>query len=87
MLNRIKELRENGVALAKAIKIALKERNCKYCKYISEIYAGECYCAAYSKSKRPDGKWWGHFPKCKGTNCPLKHPALLDGAKLDMKRK
>ena len=87
MLTRIKELRENGVSLRKAIKIALKEKHCKYCTYISEMYKGECVCTAYSKSKRLDGKWWAHFPKCNGRNCPLKHPALLDGAKLDMRRK
>ena len=85
MLKRIKELRENGIALAKAIEVAVKEKHCKYCTYLT--YTGYCHCSAYSKSKHPSGKWWAHFPKCRGTNCPLKHPELLDGAKLDMRRK
>lgn len=82
---RIKELRENGVSLRKAISVAFKERHCKYCMYIAHY--NECHCGAYSKSKHPSGKWWAHFPKCKNANCPLKHPKLLDGAKLDLKRK
>ena len=87
MFNRIKELREDGCSLVKAIEVVLKEKHCKYCTFISEVYKGECVCGAYSKSKRPDGKWWAHFPQCNGANCPLKHPELLDGAKLDMRRK
>lgn len=85
MVNRIKELRENGIALHKAISVAFKEKHCKYCTYLE--YTGDCHCSAYSKSKHPSGKWWAHFPKCNGKNCPLKHPVLLDGAKLDMRRK
>ena len=45
---------------------------------------GVC-CAVYSNSKRPDGKWWAHWPKCAEVNCPLKHPKLLEGAIFDTK--
>jgi hypothetical protein len=37
----------------------------------------------YSCSKRPDGKWWAHFPKCSEEECPFKHPELLEGAVFD----
>lgn len=42
---------------------------------------GRC-CQAYSRSKRPDGLYWGHYPFCTDENCPLKHPELLNGAVL-----
>ena len=40
-------------------------------------------CKAYSKSKRPDGRHWAHYPECKMENCPLQHPELLNGATLE----
>lgn len=44
--------------------------------------AGPC-CNVYSYSKRPDNKWWAHWPKCSNENCPLEHPELLEGAVFD----
>ena len=49
-------------------------------------YAGTL-CKAYSKSKRPDGLHWAHYPECKSENCPLKHPELLKGAILKEEQK
>ena len=46
--------------------------------------AGSC-CVVYSHSKRPDNKWWAHWPKCPKENCPLEHPELLEGAVFDEK--
>ena len=43
----------------------------------------EVCCKAYFDSKRADGKLWCHFPKCFDINCPLLHPELLEGAKLE----
>lgn len=40
-------------------------------------------CNVYSYSKRPDGKWWAHWPECSGKNCPFEHPELLEGAIFD----
>jgi hypothetical protein len=37
----------------------------------------------YSYSKRPDGKWWAHWPECTVENCPFEHPELLEGAVFD----
>ena len=44
--------------------------------------AGPC-CNVYSCSKRPDNKWWAHWPKCSKENCPFEHPELLEGAVFD----
>jgi hypothetical protein len=55
----------------------------KKCPYsIMLPVAGNC-CNVYSNSKRPDGKWWCHWPKCSNENCPLEHPELLEGAIFD----
>lgn len=43
----------------------------------------EVCCNVYSYSKRPDGKWWAHWPKCSSENCPFEHPELLEGAVFD----
>lgn len=43
----------------------------------------EVCCNVYSYSKRPDGKWWAHWPKCSSKNCPFEHPELLEGAIFD----
>ena len=53
---------------------------CKYCLYSRIPHFSGYYCFAYSKSERPDKKFWAHFPKCLSENCPLKHPELLEGA-------
>ena len=46
------------------------------------VTSGKIVCTAYSKSKLPKGQFWAHFPKCMPTNCPLRNPNLLQGAKL-----
>lgn len=43
----------------------------------------EVCCNVYSYSKRPDGKWWAHWPKCSSENCPFEYPELLEGAIFD----
>lgn len=53
---------------------------CKYCFYSHIPHFSDYYCFAYSKSERPDGRFWAHFPACKKENCPLEHPELLEGA-------
>lgn len=40
-------------------------------------------CGAYSKSKRPDGLHWAHYPNCCPSDCPREHPELLVGAVLE----
>ena len=52
-------------------------KKCIYSITLPEV--GAC-CNVYSNSKRPDGKWWAHFPKCSTENCPFANPALLEGA-------
>lgn len=55
------------------------------CNYQFEIpQIGTC-CNAYAESERKDGLHWSHYPECKERNCPLKHPELLEGAKLKNK--
>lgn len=60
-----------------------------YCQYVMNVPAIDgihpemTLCGAYSKSKRPDGRWWAHFPECSEAKCPLIHPELLEGAMLD----
>ena len=59
----------------------------KQCNYsITLPNVGAC-CDVYSNSKRPDNKWWTHWPKCAEVNCPLKHPELLEGAIFDEKER
>lgn len=41
------------------------------------------HCMAYSRSKRPDGRHWGHYPECSAVDCPLMHPELLENATLN----
>lgn len=55
----------------------------KQCNYDVIFPDGEIRCMVYSYSKRPDGKWWAHFPECSEEKCPLKHPELLEGAIFD----
>lgn len=55
----------------------------KECKYAIEFADMRLHCMAYSCSKRPDGKFWAHFPNCLDENCPLKHPELLEEAIFD----
>ena len=53
------------------------------CAYKFEIpNIGMC-CQAYSKSTRPDGLHWAHYPLCEGKNCPKLYPHLLEDAKLN----
>lgn len=59
------------------------ERDCIY--GIVLPVAGTC-CDVYSHSKRPDKKWWAHWPKCSKENCPLEHPELLEGAIFDKEK-
>ena len=59
----------------------------KKCIYSIELpNAGIC-CDVYSRSQRPDGKWWAHWPKCSQENCPFEHPELLEGAIFEEKEK
>jgi hypothetical protein len=55
----------------------------KKCKYAIEFPGMGLHCMAYSYSKRPDNKWWAHFPECSKESCPLEHPKLLEGAVFD----
>lgn len=55
----------------------------KECKYAIEFPGMGLHCNVYSQSKRPDNKWWAHWPKCSNENCPLEHPELLEGAVFD----
>ena len=57
----------------------------KQCNYDVIFPDGEIRCMVYSHSKRPDNKWWAHWPKCSKENCPLEHPELLEGAVFDEK--
>ena len=41
---------------------------------------GDVHCNVYSKSERPDGQFWAHWPKCSSENCPFEHLELLEGA-------
>ena len=63
----------------------------KKCIYKHELPVSGDWCWAYWSSDRPDGRLWCHWPICSKENCPIKHPELLEGAKLseseDMKRK
>lgn len=40
------------------------------------------HCSAYSYAKYPNGISYLHFPVCDPSNCPIKHPELLDGGVL-----
>jgi hypothetical protein len=63
-----------------------KGKNMKKCVYSVVLHPGnlpESRCNVYSNSKRPDGKWWAHWPKCSSENCPFEHPELLEGAIFD----
>ena len=55
----------------------------KQCKYAIEFPGMGFHCMVYSYSKRPDNKWWAHFPECSKESCPLEHPELLEGAVFD----
>ena len=56
----------------------------KKCSYKEKIPEDtNIYCMAYSKSIRPDGYHWGHYPYCCYFDCPIVHPELLEGAKLE----
>lgn len=55
----------------------------KQCRYAIEFLRMGLHCMVYSCSKRPDNKWWAHFPECSEEKCPLKHPELLEGAIFD----
>lgn len=55
----------------------------KQCKYAIEFPGMGLHCMVYSYSKRPDNKWWAHFPECSKEKCPLEHPELLEGAVFD----
>lgn len=55
----------------------------KQCKYAIEFPGMGLHCMVYSYSKRPDNKWWAHFPECSKESCPLEHPELLEGAVFD----
>ena len=46
-------------------------------------HSTEVRCMVYSSSKRPDGKFWAHFPVCSMESCPFQHPELLEGAVFD----
>ena len=52
----------------------------KRCIYSIELSNVGLCCGVYSNSKRPDGKFWAHFPKCAIVNCPYEHPELLEDA-------
>jgi len=52
---------------------------CKYClPFPDEII----HCEAYSHAKYKNGISWLHFPICDSSNCPIKHPELLNGGVL-----
>lgn len=60
-------------------------KNCKY-----EMDLRKCkqstpniLCGAYSESKRSDGLFWAHYPKCENKNCPLVHKELLGDSILE----
>ena len=58
----------------------------KKCIYSVVLYPDnlrKSCCNVYSYSKRPDGKWWAHWPECSSENCPFEHPELLEGAIFD----
>ena len=55
----------------------------KLCKYAIAFPVVGLHCMVYSCSKRPDNKWWAHFPKCSKENCPLENSELLEGAIFD----
>ena len=54
--------------------------NCDECPYKIKLPVSGVWCNAYSKSKRLDGRWWAHWPKCSNENCPIEYPELLEGA-------
>ena len=55
-------------------------KRCIYSIILPE--AGIC-CNVYNNAKRPDGKWWAHWPKCTIDKCPILNPELLEGAVFD----
>lgn len=55
----------------------------KSCKYAIEFPGMGLHCMVYAHSKRPDNKFWAHFPECSKENCPLENPELLEGAVFD----
>ena len=58
----------------------------KSCQYFFDIPKIGICCKAYSESKpTKENKWkhWAHYPECTEENCPLKHPELLEGRKLE----
>ena len=56
-------------------------KKCPYRRHELLVPTSGC-CWAYYEAKRPDGLKWVHFPTCSKENCPIKHPDLLEGAKL-----
>ena len=54
------------------------------CLYKLPFPDGTIHCDAYYSSECGGKKhWWAHFPVCNDKNCPIKHPELLQGAKLE----
>lgn len=68
--------------------------NDKYADEIEKMYKSECehhffiphngmHCGYYSKTVDKYGTKWAHYPECCEDNCPLKHPELVNGYKLE----
>lgn len=54
-----------------------------FCEHVMSIPdKGNC-CGLYSKAKYEDARVYAHYPECKEENCPLKHPELLKGGKVN----
>ena len=53
---------------------------CEHHLYIPGV--GTC-CGYYSKTLDAYGRKFAHYPECAEENCPIKHPELLDGRKLE----
>lgn len=50
-----------------------------HCKYCLPFPDETIHCSAYSYAKYPNAISWLHFPVCDLSNCPIKHPELLNG--------
>lgn len=85
-MKRCKHMSTRGICTNVNALTYICKRPCSYyetCQYNTEIPDVGLCCGAYHKAKRNDGKHWMHFPFCSEDDCPLKHPELLKGAKLE----
>lgn len=57
----------------------------KNCEHIFPIPGIGTCCGYYSKTRDAYNRKYAHYPECCEENCPIKHPELIAGYKLESK--